>query len=263
MQGMTAVIGRYEVYGPLGASFLSNLLATFGDKGQLVVVMLASQYDPKRVFLGATAAFGLWSALEVALGAWITRVLPGDVMTILTGSLFVLFGLWTLAEVLRRLPDRQRVGPDAGESRTDGAGSNPLGSRVLPARLGAYGPVVTSFLFILVAEFGDKTQLLTINLAATFPESPVAVFVGVMAALALRTGVDAAIGGQVRRYLPSRLIQLAAAVVFIAFGLAVFGVISSTALLGVVAVSLLSAVAGGVWLATRADDRPGPGDGCD
>lgn len=256
MQAMTEVIGRYEVYGPLAASFLSNLLATFGDKGQLVVVMLASQYDPKRVFLGATAAFGLWSALEVAFGAWITRVLPGGVMTALTGSLFVLFGVWTLVELLGRHPGRQQ-GPDAGQSRTDGSGANLIGSHALPARLqqlGAHGPVVTSFLFIMVAEFGDKTQLLTINLAATFPESPVAVFAGVMAALALRTGVDAVIGGQVRRYLPARLIQLAAAVVFIAFGLTVFGVISSTTLLGVVAVSLLSAVAGGVWLATRSDD---------
>jgi putative Ca2+/H+ antiporter (TMEM165/GDT1 family) len=257
---MTEVIGRYAVYGPLAASFLSNLLATFGDKGQLVVVMLASRYDPKRVFLGATAAFGLWSALEVAFGAWITRVLPGDVMTVLTGSLFVLFGVWTLVELLRRHSDRRTQGPDAGQSRTDGSGANLLDSYALPVRLqqlGAHGPVVTSFLFIMVAEFGDKTQLLTINLAATFPESPVAVFVGVMAALALRTGVDAVIGGQVRRYLPARLIQLAAAVVFIAFGLAVFGVISSTALLGVVAVSLLSAVAGGVWLATRSDDDTG------
>lgn len=254
MSGVMDVIARYEAYGPLLASFLSNLLATFGDKGQLVVVMLASRYDPKRVFLGAMAAFGLWSALEVVFGAWITSVLPAAMMSVLTGSLFLAFGVWTAVSVVRQTPGDTALQTISDESRTDGAGTAAPGTRLLPGsmqRLGEYGPVVTSFLFILLAEFGDKTQLLTINLAATFPESPVLVFLGVMAALGLRTGIDAVIGGRARRYLPSRLIQLAAAVVFVAFGLTIFGVISSRALLAIVAVSILSAVAGGVWLARR------------
>jgi putative Ca2+/H+ antiporter (TMEM165/GDT1 family) len=254
MQGVTEVVGRYEVYGPLVASFLSNLLATFGDKGQLVVVVLASRYDPKRVFLGAMAAFGLWSGLEVVFGAWITNILPGSTMTVLTGSLFVAFGLWTFVSVVRRTPGSATLEAVVGNSQTDGGDHVIPESHFLPEqlrRLSEHGPVVTSFLFILLAEFGDKTQLLTINLAATFPESPVLVFVGVMAALGLRTGIDAIIGGRARSYLPSRLIQLVAAVVFVAFGLAVFGVISSGTLLGIVAVSILTAVAGSLRLATR------------
>lgn len=254
MSELTEVIARYETYGPLLASFLSNLLATFGDKGQLVVVMLASRYDPRRVFLGAMGAFGLWSGLEVLFGSWITHLLPAGVMTLLTGSLFVVFGVWTLAGVLRRIRGSPTFRVAIEGPRSNGAGEMTLESRHLPGRLqviGEYGPVVTSFLFILFAEFGDKTQLLTINLAATFPESPVAVFVGVIAALALRTGVDAVIGGQARRFLPSRLIELAASVVFVAFGLAVFGLISTLVLLVVVATSILAAVAGGVWLARQ------------
>lgn len=254
MPGVTEVIGQYEAYGPLAASFLSNLLATFGDKGQLVVIVLASRHDPKRVFLGATAAFGLWSGLEVVFGAWIPQVLPGPVMTGLTGWLFVAFGVWTLVGVVRQAPGEVPLRNLANGARTDGFGDAIGDSRVLPTqlqRLGAHGPVVTSFLFIFLAEFGDKTQLLTINLAATFPESPVLVFVGVMAALALRTGVDAVTGDRARQFLLSRFIQLVAAVVFIAFGLAVFDLISSSALLAVVAFSVLSAIAGSVWLARQ------------
>ena len=254
MQGMTEVVGRYEVYGPLVASFLSNLLATFGDKGQLVVVVLASRYDPKRVFLGAMAAFGLWSGLEVIFGAWITRVLPANTMTVLTGSLFVAFGIWTFVSVVRQAPGSTTLEAIAGDSQSDDIDHVIPESRFLQEelrKLSEHGPVVTSFLFILLAEFGDKTQLLTINLAATFPESPVLVFVGVMAALGLRTGIDALIGGRARSYLPSRLIQVVAAVVFVAFGLTIFGIISSSALLGIVAISVLTAVAGSVWLARR------------
>lgn len=57
--GLQAVIDRYTAYGPLLAAFLANTLATFGDKGQLVVVTLASRYDAKRTFLGAMGAFTL------------------------------------------------------------------------------------------------------------------------------------------------------------------------------------------------------------
>lgn len=120
--------------------------------------------------------------------------------------------------------------------------------RLLPEpvldRLGTHGGVLASFFFVLFAEFGDKTQLLTINLAATFPESPVAVFVGVVAALGLRTGIDAAIGDQVTRLLPTRFIELGAAVVFLGFGLLVLGVVFTSFFIGVLATLALLAVAG-------------------
>ncbi|MFC7156788.1 TMEM165/GDT1 family protein [Halomarina halobia] len=100
--GVDAVVSQYAAYGPLVAAFLVNLLATVGDKGQLVVVTLASRYDAKTVFLGAMGAFALWSALEVALGAWLVRALPGDLIAPLTGGLFLAFGLWTARSAYRR-----------------------------------------------------------------------------------------------------------------------------------------------------------------
>lgn len=252
--GLQAVIDRYTAYGPLLAAFLANTLATFGDKGQLVVVTLASRYDAKRTFLGAMGAFTLWSAVEVALGQWIVQVLPGDVMTVLAGSLFVVFGLWTHREAYRKFrvdDDRESNGGTEATLLTGGGLDVGLSGRLLPAgvigRVGAYGGVLSSFVFILFAEFGDKTQLLTINLAATFPEEPVAVFAGVVAALGLRTGVDALIGEHVERAVPTAWIELAAAAVFIAFGLTVLGLLPSAALVGVLLVLLVMGAVAGVW----------------
>ncbi|WP_373188584.1 TMEM165/GDT1 family protein [Halolamina sp.] len=54
-----------------------------GDKGQLVVVTLASRYDPKKVFFGTMGAFTLWSGLEVLLGQYVVSVLPGSTVTLL------------------------------------------------------------------------------------------------------------------------------------------------------------------------------------
>lgn len=240
--GLDAIVSRYADYGPFAASFLANMLATFGDKGQLVVVALASKYDAKRVFLGAMGAFTLWSALEVIFGSWITSVLPGGVMTTITGTLFLLFGGWTLYSVANRL--RETGLPDVSTDLVD---------RLVPVDVTSDGALTTSFVFIMFAEFGDKTQLLTITLAGTFHDSPVLVFLGVLTALGLRTGVDAALGAQAERALPTLYIESAAAVVFVAFGLAVLGVISTAALLATVVVSILGAVVAGVYRKRQRD----------
>ena len=99
-------------------------------------------------------------------------------------------------------------------------------------------------MFIAFAEFGDKTQILTINLAATFPRAPVAVFAGVVAALCLRTGIDALVGEEVERSLPTAWLELAGAGVFLAFGLVVLGV-APEAVLYVVGGHAALLVAGG------------------
>jgi putative Ca2+/H+ antiporter (TMEM165/GDT1 family) len=242
--GVSAVVERYESFGPLLGAFLANLLATFGDKGQLVVLALAARYDAKKVFAGAMGAFAAWSALEVVFGAWITQVLPNSVMAVLTGGLFVAFGLLTFREALDRLRITRLPWPlGARATGTDGAG-------VLPARVQSFtanhGPVVASFAAIAVAEFGDKTQFLTIALAAHFPESGLLVFVGVVAALAVRTGVDAFIGDRLEHRVPTGAIELAAAVVFVSFGLMAFGVIGNTGLLAGILLAAVLAVAVGL-----------------
>ena len=221
--GLDAVVSRYAGHGPLAAAFLANLLATFGDKGQLVVITLATRYDAKAVFFGAMGAFTLWSALEVAFGQYVVAVLPAGMVTLIAGSLFLVFGIWTA----RSAVDGLRGG---GRSRTTAVGAGldvGLSGRLVPDavldRVGAYGGLLTGFLFVLFAEFGDKTQLLTINLAATFPDAPVSVFLGVLVALTLRTGVDAVVGGKVETVLPTAYIEAGAAVVFLAFGLVVLG----------------------------------------
>lgn len=241
--GLEQIIQRYASYGPLLAAFLANLLATFGDKGQLVVITLASRYDAKRVFLGAMAAFGLWSALEVAFGSYVTALLPAGAITIITGGLFLTFGLLTLRDALAQFRATQLpwpLGPREAPTDTDGGASVPS----FAARFThAYGAIVTSFVFVMFAEFGDKTQALTIALAGTFPDAPLAVFVGVVAALGLRTGIDAIIGKRVEHYIPSRYVQVAAGLIFLAFGLAVFGIITETMLVAVVAVVVLAVIA--------------------
>lgn len=238
--GIGGVIEQYESYGPLVGAFLANSLATFGDKGQLVVLALAARYDAKEVFLGAIGAFTVWSALEVVFGAWITSVLPPGVMAVITGGLFVGFGLLAFRKSLHQLRASGRSWPLGSRPADTDGGHDAFSARVQRVMTG-HGAVVASFLAIGLAEFGDKTQALTIALAANFPEQKLPVFVGVVAALGLRTGVDTAIGGHLERRLPTGAIEFAAAIVFLAFGLAAFGVISETGLIAAIALAFVAA----------------------
>jgi putative Ca2+/H+ antiporter (TMEM165/GDT1 family) len=240
--GIGGVIDQYQSFGPLVGSFLANTLATFGDKGQLVVLALAARYDTKKVFVGAMAAFTAWSALEVLFGAWITSVLPAGVMALVTGGLFLGFGLLTLREAIHQYRVTWLPWP-LGPRRVDTDGGYEVLSGRVQRLVQGRGPVVASFLAIGVAEFGDKTQALTIALAAHFHESRLLVFVGVVAALGLRTGIDAAIGGQLESRLPKGAIELAAGIVFLAFGLAALGVLGGTGLLaGILLAFVVAAV---------------------
>nr|WP_233265052.1 TMEM165/GDT1 family protein [Halomarina oriensis] len=243
---LQSFIREYADYGPLLASFLVNMLGTFGDKGQLVVVTLASRYDAKRVFLGAMGAFCAWSALEVVFGQALLSAVPPGVMGPLTGLLFVVFGVWTA----KSAADRVRVDRRTKPSRTDGGVESGLSGRLLPdpvlARVGAYGGVLASFVLVGVAEFGDKTQLLTVNLAVVFPDAPLSVFVGVVAALGLRTGVDAVVGERVEAYLPTAAIEAGAAAVFVAFGLFALGFLPESGLFAVLVAVVVGVVAWGL-----------------
>ena len=67
-------------------------------------------------------------------------------------------------------------------------------------------------------ELGDKTQFAVIALSAEY-ESPLLVFIGVMMAFALITGLGAVVGTALTRFVPRRYIQLGSGLVFIILGI--------------------------------------------
>ncbi len=80
--------------------------------------------------------------------------------------------------------------------------------------------VLSTFGLIFVAELGDKTQLAAIAMAAK-SRSPVAVFVGAVAALALVTLIGVAFGETVASLIPAALIQRVSGALFVVIGVAI------------------------------------------
>jgi putative Ca2+/H+ antiporter (TMEM165/GDT1 family) len=174
-------------------AFWVVFLAELGDKTQLTAMALATKYPWRKVFLGIALAFALLNLLAVLVGKILFALLPLFWIKLVSGGLFLLFGVLTL---------RGAGGEEHGENRPHSA----------------RGPFATSFVMILLAELGDKTQLVTMSLAAQY--SQLAVFIGSTLALWLVSLLGIFVGRELMRRIPLRLIHRGAGIMFLVFGAA-------------------------------------------
>jgi putative Ca2+/H+ antiporter (TMEM165/GDT1 family) len=166
-------------------------LAELGDKTQLAALALATRHPRKPVFLGVAAAFLVLNGAAVAVGRALFLAVPLVWIRFASAVLFLGFGVATL-----------RAGGDPPE---DGAA----------ARAGR--PLLGSFLLILVAELGDKTQLATASLAAQH-DAPAAVFAGSTLALWTVALLGILAGRRLTRVVPTKVIHRVAGFLFLLFG---------------------------------------------
>jgi len=81
----------------------------------------------------------------------------------------------------------------------------------------SFTALATSFALVALAELGDKTQVAVITLSCQF--KAFSVFVGAMLAFLVSTGVAVAIGDALTLVLPAFWIRIAAALIFLVFGI--------------------------------------------
>ncbi|NEE13221.1 TMEM165/GDT1 family protein [Streptomyces sp. SID7499] len=169
-------------------------LAELPDKTALAGLVLGTRYRASYVFAGVAAAFALHVVLAVAAGSVLT-LLPQQIVQALTGVLF-LGGAAVL--LLRKGEDEEEVRKPENQSfwKVSGAG----------------------FMLILVAEFGDLTQIMTANLAARY-DDPLSVGLGAVLALWAVAGLGIVGGKALMKKVPLRLITQIAALVMLALGL--------------------------------------------
>jgi putative Ca2+/H+ antiporter (TMEM165/GDT1 family) len=77
------------------------------------------------------------------------------------------------------------------------------------------------FVMIFLAELGDKTQISTFAFASD-SKSPLSVFLGAALALVCTTFIGVVLGGVLGRLVPQRLMKVAAALLFVGFGVWTF-----------------------------------------
>ncbi|WP_405612847.1 TMEM165/GDT1 family protein [Streptomyces sp. NBC_00076] len=170
-------------------------LAELPDKTALAGLVLGTRYRASYVFAGVAAAFALHVVLAVAAGSVLT-LLPQQIVHAITGVLF-LGG----AAVLLRTKDE--ADGDA-EIRK-------------PENQSFWKVAGAGFMLILVAEFGDLTQIMTANLAARY-DDPISVGLGAVLALWAVAGLGIVGGKALMKRVPLRLITKIAAVLMLGLG---------------------------------------------
>ena len=152
--------------------FAVIFLSELPDKTALASLVLGSRYRPSWVFAGVAAAFAVHVGLALAAGS-LLALIPHRPLEIVVAVLFALGAVLLLRG--RHESDDEHV---------------ELNSK----KPGFWRVAWTGFAVILVAEFGDLTQILTANLAAKYHQS-LSVAVGAVLAL-WAVAALAVVGGQ-------------------------------------------------------------------
>lgn len=201
-------------------SFIKALLlvvvAEMGDKTQLLAMAMASKYKVKQVMIGVLIATILNHALAVAVGNYLSSIIPMSLVKVIAAVSFLVFGLWTIRG--DKLDDE-----DNKKSK--------------------FGPIVTVAIAFFIAEMGDKTQLMTITIAAE-NQQPLLILMGTTVGMLIADGIGILFGAWMCRHIPEIYIKWVAGVIFMFFGTLTLYSVVPAAFLGPVYIVLYLAVMG-------------------
>ena len=193
-------------YGAVVQAFVTVLPAELPDKTMVASIVLVTRYRrPGAVWVGAVAAFAVHVVIAVAAGSAL-GLLPDVAVKSVVAVLFA-----AGAVVLFRAA-RTNKGEETAVSAA------PTSTR--------WETVVGSFGLIVLAEWGDLTQLATASLAAKSGQ-PVATGIGALAALAVVAALAVTVGRRLVAHVELARINYIGAAVFAA--LAVWTVIELVA----------------------------------
>lgn len=174
------------------ATFGLIALAEMGDKTQLIAIALSTRYSRTHVFAGLMAAFLVLTALAVGVGEVVVAFIGPEVIGIIAGLLFILFGVITI--MMDEDDDNSYV-----------------------KKSGAHSAFITTFSLIALAELGDKTELAVIALSAQY-HAPIMVFLGAVLGLGLVSALGVAIGGKLQTMVSMEKLRIGSGILFLVFG---------------------------------------------
>jgi putative Ca2+/H+ antiporter (TMEM165/GDT1 family) len=167
-------------------------LGELPDKTMFASLVMATEGRPRHVWVGAAGAFLVHVAIAVSVGVALFSLLPRRAVDAVVAAMFAAGAVYAWRDAAAR--------PEEASS--------------LPTRTDRQ-VVLTAFLVIFLAEWGDLTQILTANLAARY-HSPISVGIGALLALWLVAAIAVAGGQSLLRYLKISTIRRVTAVVLLA-----------------------------------------------
>lgn len=184
-------------------AFLTSMFIVFlseiADKTQLVIFALAISYKkPWHVFAGALTAHAFMDGIAILIGAYSAITFPSGFLSLIIGISFLGLGSWGLFK--KYLPRKKQKPKKKAKLN-------------LP-----FGAMLASFMLVTVSEMGDKSQIVSGILSASF-RNPLFVFLGSVTALAIAIGINIFLGSKIADKLPERMIKALTSILLIAFGI--------------------------------------------
>ena len=162
------------------------------DKTMFASLVLAARGRVLLVWIGVAAAFVVHAAIAVTVGGVLFTLLPHRLVQGVVALMFLFGALMAYRDT-----------GDGGDEVASDTGYRFDGVRT----------IVTAFVVIFIAEWGDLTQILTANLAARYNN---AIEVGIAAVAALwAVAALAMVAGKAMRRLPVPLVRKVTAVVLV------------------------------------------------
>jgi putative Ca2+/H+ antiporter (TMEM165/GDT1 family) len=178
-------------------------VAELPDKTALAALILATRLNPWAVFLGASLALTVQSAVAVAAGS-LMSLLPARAVHIGAGLVFLgsSIAMWVRKE------NPEETGQEEGNKP-----SPP------PRSPSFWQALATVFGVVFIAEWGDLTQFASAAFAAR-EKAPLVIFTASTLALWAVTAIAVTIGNRAARFLDPHVTKRVAAVLFAAVGVA-------------------------------------------
>ena len=172
-------------------------LAELPDKTMFASLLMATKGRPAQVWFGAAGAFLVHVVIATTVGVALFAVLPHQGIDAVVAALFLFGAAYAWREGTKDeagLVNRERT---------------------------RHGAVLTAFVVIFLAEWGDLTQILTANLAAKY-HAPLAVGLGSLLALWSVAAIAVTSGQNLLRFVKIGTVRKVTALVLV--GLAAWSV---------------------------------------
>jgi len=166
------------------------------DKTMFASLVLSTHGRPLLVWFGAAAAFVVHVTIAVTVGQALFRLLPRQVTEVVVALMFLAGAVLAAREALR-----DRRGQRDAHLAVQQASAHRR-------------TVITAFIVVFLAEWGDLTQILTANLAARY-HSPLAVGTGAVLALWAVAALAVASGATLLRWVNIATVRAVTAVILL------------------------------------------------
>ena len=185
-------------------------IAELGDKTQLIILTLASQgRSSKKLAIGATGGFGVIVLLGGLIAVLLNNTMELSWISLISGGIFIIIGAFQCISLFRDSKKQGALAEPEGE--TDEKFDKITGKN-------QKSDLWIGFIAIVSMELGDKTQVMTIVLAAS-SLFPVATLLGAWAALSLLAVIGAFAGIWLSKKVPKKTIDWIASLLFLVIGL--------------------------------------------